>query len=110
MTERFQASDSPTGKAGGDASQIIYWGGSAVLSSSILAAAIKAYVALKKHRIVINVGNKKLEYEGSDLEHDQQAIEVMIDRLTEEENTTSLKMHAEHDSPTSHTKEGVSKA
>jgi hypothetical protein len=95
MAERIRTSDGRIPMGGPDPQSIIYWGGSAILSSSILAAAIKAYVVLKKRKVVISVGNKKLEYEGSDLEHDQKAIEAMIDKLSDEEGTTSLKIYAE---------------
>jgi biopolymer transport protein ExbD len=76
--------------------QVIFWGGSAVLSSSVLAAAIKAYVALKKRKVVVTIGaDKKLEYEGSDLEGDREAIEAMIDKLTDEGDLQSVTIYAE---------------
>jgi hypothetical protein len=93
--ERYELSDGVKGKGGGpEFQQLIFWGGSTVLSSSILAAAIKAYVALKKRKVVITIGDKKLEYEGSDLAHDQETIEAMIDKLTDEESTTSVVIFA----------------
>jgi|ERR1041385_3419434 hypothetical protein len=96
MTEQFHATDGNLGRGSGpEFSQVIFWGGSTILSSSFLAAAIKAYVALKKRKVTISIGTKKLEYEGSHLEHDQKAIEAMIDRLSEEEGTTSITIHAD---------------
>jgi hypothetical protein len=95
MTERYELSDGQSGKGGGPGfQQLIYWGGSAVLSSSILAAAIKSYVALKRRKITITIGDKKLEYEGPDLAQDQETIEAMIDNLSDEAATTSVTIFA----------------
>lgn len=97
LKENIISSSGTGGKGGGpEIDKVILWAGSTVLSSSVFAAAIKAYVALKKRKITLTIGNKKLEYEGSDLEVDQQAIEAMIDKLSDEEGTTAVKMHAEH--------------
>ena len=80
---------------GPDFNPIIFIGGSAILSSSVLAAAIKAYVSLKRRKVIITIGDKKLEYEGPDLEHDQKEIEAMIDKLADDAATTSLTIYAE---------------
>src|SRR5688572_29001707 len=81
MTENMKTTDGRL-PGGSDTNQVIFWGGTAVLSSSVLAAAIKAYVTLKRRKVVITVGDKKLEYEGPDLEHDEKMIEAMIDKLS----------------------------
>ena len=57
--------------------------GSAVLSSSVLAAAIKAWIEGRRRRIVISVADTKLEYEGPSLT-DMREIELMIDKLAQE--------------------------
>jgi len=93
--EQYHLSDGVKGKGGGpEFQQLIYWGSSAILSSSILAAAIKAYVAHKKRKIVITIGDKKLEYEGPNLAQDQETIEAMIDKLSDEATTTSVTIFA----------------
>jgi len=79
---------------GPDFNPIILMGGTALLSSSVLATAIKAYVTLKRRKIVISAGDKKLEYEGPDLEYDQKSIEAMIDKLLDGVHTTSLDIYA----------------
>lgn len=84
------------GRGGGYEATVL--GGSIILSSSVLAAAIKGYLAFKKRKVILTIGDKKLEYEGPDLKLDQEVIEGMIDKLADEEGM-SLRIQAKRVNP-----------
>jgi hypothetical protein len=81
---------------GGDFGQVLIFVGGAALSSTTLAAAIKAYIEGRKRKIVISIdgSQKRIEYEGPDLAADIKTIEAMIDKLVEESNSNTLTLHA----------------
>ena len=81
---------------GGDLGTYLVFAGSAVLSSTVLAAAIKAWIEGRKRRIVVSIKShdKEIQYEGPSLKHDLKEIELMIDRLSDESPESTLTIRA----------------
>jgi hypothetical protein len=83
-----------------DTEQLITVLGSGVLSSTVLAAATKAWLGCKKTKIeIVFEGSKKsFTFEGPNLEKSQAEIERLISKLSEEPGSNSLTPNAEHTS------------
>jgi hypothetical protein len=81
-----------------DIEQLITVIGTAVLSSSAVAATIKAWLDSRKCKITISIDgtNKKVEYEGPKIKQNLAAIKMMIDQLAEDAAGKSLRITAEH--------------
>jgi hypothetical protein len=78
----------------GDVGNYLIFAGSAVLSSATFAAAVKAWIEGRRRKIVVTVGDKKIEYEGPNLSRDIKEIEGMMDKLAEEDPRGSLLVRA----------------
>lgn len=79
-----------------DAVQVLSVAGTAILSSSVLAAAIKAYLASRRTKIRIAVSNNKieLEYEGPSLKDSEEEITRSLDSLIERTRAQNLQIEA----------------
>lgn len=80
-----------------DTEQLITVLGSAVLSSTALAGAIKAWLEFNKTRITISLeGSKKtIKFEGPNLKASVTEIEHLINALSDETGAKSLNLHAQ---------------
>jgi len=81
---------------GGDFGQVLIFVGGAALSSTTLAAAIKAYIEGRKRKITVSITgiDRRIEYEGPNFSEDAKTIEAMIDKLVEETERNDLTLHA----------------
>ncbi len=81
-----------------DVTQLITVIGSAVLSSSVLAAAVKSWLQGRRTKITISVSGSdaKVVYEGPNFKEDRRAIEKVIDKLSRDGNGRTLQVSAEH--------------
>jgi len=82
-----------------DIVQILSVVGTALLSSTVLATAIKAYLQSRRTKVRIAVdaadGDKiSVEYEGPNLKDSQEAIKKAIDHLVEKADRRSLRLTA----------------
>ena len=96
-TETKRTSDGrPARKSISDLGNYLIFAGSAVLSSKVLAEAIKAWIAGHRRKIVVSIKGteRKIEYEGPNLGRDLGEIELMIDRLADESPERSLTVRA----------------
>lgn len=81
-----------------DIEQLITVIGTAVLSSSAVAATIKAWLDSRKCKITISIdgSTKKLEYEGPKIKQNVAAIQQLIDKFAEDLGGKTLLITAEH--------------
>ncbi len=81
-----------------DIEQLITVIGTAILSSSVVATAITAWLQSRRRKITISVDgtSKKVEYEGPNIKKDLQSIEAAIDKLVEESNTRQIQIIAQY--------------
>ncbi len=81
-----------------DAGQLITVIGTALLSSSVVATAIKTWLDSRKRKITLSVdgSTKKLEYEGPNIKQDAPAIQAMIDQLAEETKSKAIRITVEY--------------
>ncbi|HLG65530.1 MAG TPA: hypothetical protein VKY19_26635 [Ktedonosporobacter sp.] len=92
--------DSGTGRAGiprPGVEQVITVVGSALLSSSVVATAIKAWLDSRKRKITLSLdGSKKtLVYEGPNIKEDAATIQKMIDKLAKESGNDAIRITVE---------------
>lgn len=82
---------------GPDMGQLITVLGSAVLSSTVLANAIKACLEYRKTKISISIegAKKTLTFEGPNLKKSQAEIEKLIESLSDEAGTGRMTIRAE---------------
>ena len=82
---------------GGDALHYLIYSGAAVLSSKVLAAAIRAYLTSRKDKVRITVsGANKMEvrYEGPSFSDEESAIEAMIDKMVDDSGSRKVTVQA----------------
>ncbi|MFA4902499.1 MAG: hypothetical protein WC600_07110 [Desulfobaccales bacterium] len=79
-----------------DLVQILSVVGAALLSSTVLATAIKAYLQTRRTKVRIVVENEKvsIEYEGPNLKDSEEAIKSAIDLLVEKADRHPLRLTA----------------
>lgn len=79
-----------------DAVQVLSVVGTAILSSSVLAVAIKAYLSSRRTKIRIGVSNNKIEieYEGPSLKDSEEDITRSLDSLIERTQARSFQIEA----------------
>lgn len=77
-----------------DIVQILSVVGTALLSSTVLAATIKAYLQSRRTKVRIAIGELSVEYEGPNFKDSEEAIKRAIDHLVQKADRRPLRLTA----------------
>jgi len=77
-----------------DIGQILSVVGTALLSSTVLATTIKAYLQSRRTKVRIAIGELSVEYEGPNFKDSEEAIKSAIDHLVQKADGRLLRLTA----------------